>query len=316
MLKHWFKNSYPIHYVIITTLAVIFCITTFLFGDVARHSDFYLYGLIHKSTLVLGIMGVALYLSSTIYSVHLAQNETLTTKTSSLSAMVFMLLSFYGIFTPEVMTSILVLWVMSDLMRNVYDHLTNDVHILSAGTFAALAFIVTPNAFFYVIVIWAALIILRIFKFRYLLISIIGFVVPVLIYFTTLYFTHGQTFAMANITPDISLTFNGLYTGIANHAERIYYVVFTAISIPAAITCLIQSHNLALSIRRKYSVVIFALMMGLILSFFSGDASSFLRLSIVPLTFVLSMLITHLSERMEKIVSLLLIIHPVILFFA
>ena len=202
-------------------------------------------------------------------------------------------------------------------MDSVNEQSFRELDFLSASVMVGIANLITPNAIIYFIVIFSSIFILRNFKFRYLILIILGYMLPISIYTAIYYFVNNSFTFWTTLLPNISLSFDIINIAtnfdLKNIGIMSYYILLLLIALITIFSTSIKSNNMSLIIRDKYYLLIVNIIILFFASFLSKDYISYFLLSIAPLTYLITFMLSEARPFSESFISLLLILSPILL---
>lgn len=318
MLVKPFRNTFPIHYVVFFVLSIIYQLPMLLnikFLHISAPGDKSLFWnwISSGNNIVISIVAMVILLLCVFLTIVTSQNNSLITKTSSLPAAVFIFLSGFRMLTPEMFAAVLIFLCLYRIMETVNEHAYREMDFLSAGTMVGLACLLTPNALYYIFIILISMFILRITNIRYIFLIILGFGLPMFFYAIALTITGQLALFIPSLTPDYTFA-NIAITSLSSHGENTYYILYLAIAVIAILMTFPKIPSMTLSLREKYLIIIFSALIALASSFFTNNCTSFLLLSVPPMTFILSFFLSEIKPFWETLLSLLILMLPLFLF--
>lgn len=256
MLANFFGKSKPVNFILITVLFFIYYLLDFIVVKKAEINlgDFYKFLLVTPLFLLLFLL----------FNFIISKNKL--TRDNSYAFLLFVIgLGFLNTFIIE--TSIVFTFLLLFLFfRRVYSLRTLKIvyqKLFDSGFWLGVLFLISPFYLLYIVLLYAAVFFFAKITIRTVLIPVVGFITPVFLYFTYLFWMHDLTTFYqlfdTNFTVDLSFYKTDYYSLFA-----ITFAFFTGVSL-----LLRTGKVLSVSNKFKRSWVLLMLHLGIAIVFIS-----------------------------------------------
>lgn len=200
-MLRYYQSAYFIRTLLLVFLAAFFWLPSFILQSAPQTSgslgplyQLFLF-LVGSNVYIQLAIAFAITIATAFLLNQLATAFGFSARISQLAMLMYVLLSsalsIYTVLSPVILVNFLLLFVLRSLFKlsETNKHLPL---IFNAALIASIATLIYMPAAFLLLIIWLSFIIFRIVKWRFLLVSIVGFIIP-LLYTYTWYFWFGQS---------------------------------------------------------------------------------------------------------------------------
>lgn len=319
MFVRAFKTTYPIHYVFFIMMTLVYQIPDILRlfnGNFTLPADNSLIiNLLTSVTPILTtIVTLAVLYASAIAIVTTSQHNLIITRTSSLPGAIFILLTAFKMLTPEIAASLTLILCIYKLLNSNNEEAYNELNFLSAGTMIGISIMISPYSIIYLLLIFYAMYELKNYNIRFLLLIIMGFLLPTSIC-ALCYLTFGNindmiTMLIPDVRFDIILHHNEL--SICNTIHYLLYIILVSFSIAVV---WYNKNSMSQIIEKEYKIITAAAVIPITLSFFIADHIALIMMSIIPSSFLISKALLSINKFWRDVIATIMIFLPILLLF-
>lgn len=319
MFVRAFKTTYPIHYVIFIVMILVYQIPDILklfSGNYPPITD--------KSLIISNLTNIASFLPtiiaiialyiSTLAIVTTSQHNLIITRTSSLPGTIFICLTAFNMLSPEVATSLTLILCTYKLLNTNNENAYNELNFLSAGTMIGISIMISPYSIIYLLLVFYAMVVLKTYNIRFVLLIIMGFLLPISIC-ALCYYVFGDLNNMINLLiPQLQFELI-LATNDISTCNTIYYLLYIIlVTFSIAIVWYNQS-SMSQIIEKEYKIITAAAIAPIVLSLFIAEHIPLIMMSIIPSSFLISKALLSINKFWRDVIATLIFFSPILLLF-
>ncbi|MDD4142639.1 MAG: hypothetical protein PHR20_07640 [Bacteroidales bacterium] len=318
MLVRFFRNTYPSNIAVLLVLATIFQLPCFLSpsfitSDTVTPIVELISALADISPIISTILLFGCFLICILTVSKINKDNILISKTSLVPPAVFAVLMGFTTNNPIIIADMLILFSIQKLLD--IDTANSDVEVdfLGAGFLTSLALLTDFNAMMFLLLLVLSIFITRSFRIRYIIIMILGFILPILIWIFFLYVRNDLSSALSLVTA-MNFDFGYFYTNLSV-TQIIFVCMIAVIAIVSVLYTLLRLGKFNISMRSKYTFLVITTVISVILAISTDSPLTYIYLSMPALSFLLAYMLTNIRNIWAEIIYTLVALVPLLLIF-
>lgn len=319
MLVKQFKFSYPKNILILILLALGLQIPSFIVpnlnNNISSNSPIMelVNSLFNFSPLITGIL-FSIFLGVSILIINKTNKDnTLISKTSLLPPAIYSILFGLSLFNTNIINGLLLSVCICRLLEIATKEGNFENYYISTGVFSGLAFLIDVNASILLLIIIISLFITKRFKFRYLLIILTGFILPILIWAIILFFNNNLE-QLSLYAKSFNINF-ALFNNQYSLSKLIYIIIFVILSVFSSIYVFSKFHTMNNPTKTKYSLLLFITLLNILMVFISNSPIFYIMLAFPSLSFLIAYILNNIKLIYANIIFSILLFAPLLLLF-
>lgn len=305
MFVKTFKNNYFLQLVLLTIIPILLWIPAFISSPepIATNFDTPIYKVIHNALssykTLSTILAFLLVIIQGLLINNIFSSNQLSTSTTFFPAFIYILLlsSNYSLMTisPLLILNTFIIIAIYFLFRS-FDKAEGLDEIYTTNLFISLAFLTFTPSIIFLIWIWFSLLNYRFYKWRYWIISLLGFLTPIIFFIVyyfitdTLYVRSSTFFNNIHFIPNFFVTLKPI--------DFVFYIAIGLLGLVSLLNMLSSKGDNNINYRKKTNVIVILFLVSILPSLYS-IGKDYLIYFLTP---SLSLLFFHFFTSKRKLI--------------
>jgi len=317
MLVKFFRKTYPINIIVLFLITVgsqILCILQhkFILPDTMAPLTKLLYTVFCFSPLLSSCLLMLILFACLQYTNVINKANILISKTSLLPPAVFAMLFGCGLYNTTLLPCLFILISMNKVFNSADQQSYPENDYTAAGFMTALATLANYHAAITLLLILLSIFILHSYKIKYVVITVLGFILPIIVWIFILYLNNNFC-EIQNVIASFNFKLDFFKSNLIG-IQLFYYIYLIALMIITVFFIITKLYEVTIAIRNKFSLLILYILLTIVVSLFSKEAIMVLYLAFPALAILLSYFLVHIKRFYAELYFTLITIIPLIIY--